>query len=504
MAVGLRRARLSIEWAALICFAAFIILSLAVGTLLKPLISPVGGSGGALPSNEVAVSGSAIKTGSEVLNCSDDLWRFELNERSIWCTIHPSNPVDVPRFTGSLSEVALLIAKWVYGIITYSTDAELFNVSQYVMSVDEVLGIRRGDCEDMALLTAYTMLENGFREVYILYVRFREGGAHVDAGLMINGTYYLVPVTRYPYLMRLNGDYCNYWLHLKGLHIDNVSVYRVSKDSVSRVGVVSVECAPFPKRWALPRGIEEGVAKLLNIPLDPRLKPLANTFLEAGRWGEEMVLDAVKPLTYPDAGVVFVKTPIDWFEDKPDDWVVSRVASIAGSYLPRGYASYWLSIDTCPIMPSEAGRLDINPASVKLSGVRALCISISYGRKLWVPNTTYLLELEDSLRNMLRVNRGLTFSQELDAVAEAELRCVLNEGTFCWRLGTAGFNVTSALYIYRVGWVREEHPDVYAYEVMSYMESRGIPVGYRAYGVSLTLKWLGARPAIYVVLACSR
>lgn len=95
-----------------------------------------------------------------------------------WAANH--TPLELPTFGHHHSDVvALECTKWVARTIKYTGDTELWRMKEKWMLPDETLRLKKGDCEDGAILLYYLLRYHGFSDHQVRVVAGDvRGGGH--------------------------------------------------------------------------------------------------------------------------------------------------------------------------------------------------------------------------------------------------------------------------------------------------------------------------------------
>lgn len=100
-------------------------------------------------------------------------------------------------------ETAVNVGRRVAKHIEYEKDENLFGVENYIQLPLETLNNGRGDCEDLSLLTATSLLAaREFEKVILVLADIRYKNkviGQVEAGIVVNGKVYMVPWVEDPY-----------------------------------------------------------------------------------------------------------------------------------------------------------------------------------------------------------------------------------------------------------------------------------------------------------------
>ena len=248
-------------------------------------------------------------------DCSFDPSVF--NESAVMCSL-----LQVPAFTrlaralaensSSILETAARVAVWTALHTKYIPDGEGV---EYVYTPAETLARGGGDCEDRALLEAVLLIAAGIDNVVLVSFEFNDTDVgHVEAGVIVNGTLYLLPPVNASLPLELE-DYAGYML-LQGYKLASIKVYKVKVSRSDGALVIRV-------------GAEE-----LKPPMPP-IEPWrpSRSYLDVL---ETEVLQLIEGL--------YGKPPCPGFVQRVVDWMVGYLPEQEPPMIPIGYYMYAVPI----------------------------------------------------------------------------------------------------------------------------------------------------------------
>ncbi len=218
------------------------------------------------------------------------------------------------------------IAHWVAVNIEYEKDIVQHGMREYVQMPSETLLLGKGDCEDRALLAAALFAATGFfEEVVVVSVEFKGlDVGHVEPGVVVNGTIYVVPIVEDPYPAHLYSDYYGLWKSA-GLSIENGKIYLYNTRS-RNIRVLDIDSGVFRMVYPPPLDIEhleairEAIAAYLVMQGFQLECPAYLTSLAR-------YMASYLPSSEPPVKVSYymVLRPVDWFSPKKPSWVAKRI-----------------------------------------------------------------------------------------------------------------------------------------------------------------------------------
>jgi len=270
-------------------------------------------------------------------SCAAD-WRHTFGEEAIYCALRGEPPLATPQYDGDLLAFAEAVAEYVSEAVEYVEEAE-----EYVQKPSETLARGEGDCEDIALLTAWLLLQK-LDVAYVLVLEFSDGSRHAEAAVEVGGRLYAVsPVG----VRALETDYCGYWLYLRGKPLSKVLVYGIEKREGDLEVELVREISPFSCRaevqdlGPLLESVEEELLRELGLERLEALKPYALGYLEKLEGGEYAgPAHSPRGLCVEIVGAV---VPVDWFEPRPLREIAGEILEILE--IPPDYRYGWVEVE---------------------------------------------------------------------------------------------------------------------------------------------------------------